>query len=304
MDHLYICTVRDYLLDLQSKIVKAFEKIEGSLFFKELWKSDKSGGHGLSYWIENGAVFERGCVLFSHVMGIELPKSAHFSKSFAPSETPWQALGISVVIHPKNPYAPTVHMNIRMFFMEKTEKNGKNLFWFGGGMDLTPFYIYEEDILHFHKCCYDALAFHGSNYYQDYKKWCDNYFFLKHRNETRGVGGIFFDGLYTPGFYKSFSIAKSVGNAFLSSYLPILERRKVIKYGAREREFQAYRRARYVEFNLILDRGILFGLKSGGRVESIFLSMPPNAMWSYNWKPELGSEEEKLYKYLKPMIWV
>ncbi len=304
MDNPCIFTVRNYLLSLQEKIVRRCEKIEGSSFYKEPWKSEKCKSEGLSYLIENGKLFERACILFSHIKRNNLPESAHFSMHPVSSKNPWQAIGVSVVFHPRNPHVPSVHMNVRMFLSETADINQENRFWFGGGMDLTPFYVYEEDIFHFHKACHGALSPYGPNYYQDYKQWCDNYFFLKHRNETRGVGGIFFDGLNSLGFDKSFALIRSVGDAFLNSYFPILERREAIPYGEHERTFQAHRRARYVEFNLIFDRGTLFGLQSEGRIESIFLSMPPIAKWSYNWKPKIGSKEEKLYKYLKPMVWI
>jgi coproporphyrinogen III oxidase len=214
-------------------------------------------------------------------------------------------MGVSMVLHPRNPYVPTTHMNVRMFVAAARPGHDEaDVFWFGGGIDLTPYYPFEEDARHFHTVCRDALAGHGADYYPRYKRWCDEYFFLKHRNETRGIGGIFFDDLNAPGFDASFALTRSVGDAFLDSYLPIVERRRHTPYGERERDFQAYRRGRYVEFNLVFDRGTLFGLQSGGRTESILLSMPPLAQWRYDWQPEAGTPEAELAAYLTPRDWV
>jgi coproporphyrinogen III oxidase len=214
-------------------------------------------------------------------------------------------MGVSLVIHPRNPYVPTVHLNVRFFIALATSAPGQSepIWWFGGGMDLTPYYPFEEDARHFHQVCKTSLAAFGDDTHARYKKWCDDYFFLKHRNEARGVGGIFFDDLSEPGFERSFALMQSVGNAFTEAYVPIVERRKHLPWGERERDFQAYRRGRYVEFNLVFDRGTLFGLQSGGRTESILCSMPPVVRWRYNWHPEPGSPESELYDFLKPRDW-
>ena len=303
MSAVNVPAVRDYLLSLQSRIVSALEEAEGAPFQSDQWYRAEGGG-GISRLIEGGALFERAGVLFSHVMGKTLPPSASAHRPELAGRA-WEAMGVSMVLHPRNPYIPTTHMNVRMFVAQALAGSDQaDAFWFGGGMDLTPYYPFEQDVRHFHQVNKDALAAHGEEYYPTYKKWCDEYFFLKHRNETRGVGGIFFDDLSAPGFDASFALIRSTGDAFLQAYMPIVERRRTLSYGERERDFQAYRRGRYVEFNLVFDRGTLFGLQSGGRTESILLSMPPLATWRYDWKPEPGTPEAALSDYLTARHWV
>ena len=295
-----IPAVRDYLLNLQAQIVNALEAFDGETFRRDEWQRPEGGG-GISRLIENGLFFERGGVNFSHVKGTTLPASATAHRPELAGRH-WEAMGVSLVLHPHNPYCPTVHMNVRFFVAEK--EGSEPVWWFGGGMDLTPYYGFIEDATHFHQTCREALAAFGDNVYADYKAWCDRYFFLKHRNEARGVGGVFFDDLNESGengFERCFALIKSVGNQFLPAYLPIIERRCRLSYGDRERDFQAYRRGRYVEFNLVWDRGTLFGLQSGGRTESILMSLPPNVVWRYDWHPETGSAEEKLYTEFLPV---
>ncbi len=283
-------SVKDYLLSLQASIVAAMEEVDGCRFITDSWERPEGGG-GTSRVIEEGNVFERGGVNFSHVMGKNLPPSAAASRPELAGRR-WEAMGVSLVLHPRNPYAPTVHMNVRFF---TTYAEGQDpVWWFGGGMDLTPYYGFEEDAKHFHQTCKDALTPFGADLHPRFKKWCDEYFYLKHRKEARGVGGIFFDDFNEQSFEQSFAMTKSVGDGFLKAYRPILERRKDLAYGETERDFQAYRRGRYVEFNLVFDRGTLFGLQSGGRTESILMSMPPIVKWRYDWKPEAGSAEAKL----------
>lgn len=295
--------VRSYLLGLQQSIVTALEHAGADLFERDEWTRAEGGG-GISRLIEGGSLFERAGVLFSHVKGTTLPPSATQHRPEVAGR-PWEAMGVSMVLHPRNPYIPTTHMNVRMFVAKAPEgSDQKDIFWFGGGMDLTPYYPFEEDAQHFHRVNRDALAPHSETAYDEYKKWCDEYFFLKHRNETRGVGGIFFDDLSAGGFEASFALLRSVGDAFLTAYMPILEKRRSLPFGERERDFQAYRRGRYVEFNLVFDRGTLFGLQSGGRTESILLSMPPMATWRYNWQPAPGTPEARLAEFLKPRQWV
>ena len=303
MSALPVHRVRDYLLDLQGRIVEALATAGGDTWRSDQWERPEGGG-GISRLIEGGNVFERGGVLFSHVLGKQLPPSASAHRPELAGR-PWEAMGVSLVLHPRNPYIPTVHMNVRMFVAQaRAGHDEADVCWFGGGLDLTPYYPFEEDARHFHQTCKEALDDHDAAYYPAYKRWCDEYFFLKHRHETRGVGGIFFDDLNAPGFEACFAVQQSVGNAFLDAYLPIVERRGKQPYGERERDFQAYRRGRYVEFNLVFDRGTLFGLQSGGRTESILLSMPPMAAWRYDWKPEPGSPEAELGQYLTPRDWV
>ncbi|HLU18408.1 MAG TPA: oxygen-dependent coproporphyrinogen oxidase [Pusillimonas sp.] len=293
----------DYFTDLQSRIVKALEEADGSSFRSDSWTRDEGGG-GLSRLLEGGELFERAGVLFSHVKGRALPPSASAHRPDLAGRH-WEAMGVSMVLHPRNPYVPTTHMNVRLFVARPPEdREGDDVFWFGGGLDLTPYYPFEEDVRHFHQVCRDAVAPFGDDKYPAFKKWCDQYFFLKHRNETRGVGGLFYDDLNQEGFDESFDLTRSVGDCFLPAYMPIVEKRRDIPYGERERDFQAYRRGRYVEFNLVLDRGTLFGLQSGGRTESILLSMPPHAAWRYDWHPEPGTPEAKLYDYLQPREWL
>ncbi len=256
----------------------------------------------MSCVIEEGNVLERGGVNFSHVFGKGLPPSATAARPELAGRS-FQAMGVSLVFHPRNPYAPTVHMNVRCFVAEKEGQDP--VWWFGGGMDLTPYYGFAEDAVHFHQTCRNALQPFGPDYHPKFKKWCDEYFYLKHRKEPRGVGGIFFDDLNTPDFETCFNLTESVGDHFLSAYVPILERRLDTPYGERERDFQAYRRGRYVEFNLVYDRGTLFGLQSGGRTESILMSLPPIVKWRYDWHPEKGSPEEALYTdFLTGRDWV
>ncbi|AIT24731.1 oxygen-dependent coproporphyrinogen oxidase [Bordetella holmesii] len=298
-----ISAVKHYLLDLQSRIVSALEAAGGEALRSDNWQRPEGGG-GLSRLIEGGRLLERGAVLFSHVTGSRLPPSASAHRPELAGRS-WEAMGVSMVLHPRNPYVPTTHMNVRMFVAKaRPDHDEQDVFWFGGGLDLTPYYAFEEDARHFHAACRDALAPHGPHYYPHYKRWCDEYFYLKHRQETRGVGGIFFDDLNDPGFEASFALTRSVGDSFLGAYLPIVERRQALAYGQRERDFQAYRRGRYVEFNLVFDRGTLFGLQSGGRTESILLSMPPQAQWRYDWQPEPGTPEAELAAFLTPRDWV
>jgi coproporphyrinogen III oxidase len=283
--------VKTYLLDLQERIVAALEDVDGKQFIIDRWQRPEGGG-GISRIIEEGNVFERGSVGFSHVTGSNLPPSAAANRPEI-AGCGWEAMGVSLVLHPRNPYAPTVHMNVRFF---STAAEGQEpVWWFGGGMDLTPYYGFEEDARHFHQACHGAIAPFRADLHPRFKKWCDDYFYLKHRNEPRGIGGIFFDDFNALGFERSFAMTRSVGDHFIDAYMPILTRRKDIEYGERERDFQAYRRGRYVEFNLVFDRGTLFGLQSGGRTESILMSMPPIVKWRYDWQPAAGSTEARLY---------
>ncbi|MBI3714015.1 MAG: oxygen-dependent coproporphyrinogen oxidase [Burkholderiales bacterium] len=294
-------SVKNYLLSLQASIVAAMEEVDGCQFISDSWERPEGGG-GISRVIEEGKVFERGGVNFSHVMGSNLPPSAAASRPELAGRQ-WEAMGVSLVLHPHNPYAPTVHMNVRFF---TTYAEGKEpIWWFGGGMDLTPYYGFKEDAQHFHQTCKDALTPFGNELHPRFKKWCDEYFYLKHRKEARGVGGIFFDDFNEGSFEHSFAMTKSVGDAFLKAYRSIVEQRKDLAFGERERDFQAYRRGRYVEFNLVFDRGTLFGLQSGGRTESILMSMPPIVKWRYNWQPEAGSPEARLAsEFLVHQEWV
>lgn len=298
-----IATTHDYFLDLQARIVHALEQADGSRFEADQWTRDEGGG-GLSRYLEGGPLLERAGVLFSHVQGKALPPSASAHRQELAGRS-WQAMGVSMVLHPRNPYIPTVHMNVRLFVARAPAGSGaEDVFWFGGGLDLTPYYPFEEDVRHFHQVCHDALEPFGGDKYPAYKKWCDEYFYLRHRNETRGVGGLFFDDLNEGGFEQSFALTRAVGDCFLPAYLPVVEKRRDTAYSEKERDFQAYRRGRYVEFNLVFDRGTLFGLQSGGRTESILLSMPPTATWKYNWHPEPGTREADLAAFLQPRPWV
>jgi coproporphyrinogen III oxidase len=283
--------VRDYLTDLQQWIVGKLETEDGKPFRRDGWERPEGGG-GLSCLIEEGDLFERGGVNFSHVRGNALPPSASASRPELAGRA-FEAMGVSLVMHPRNPYVPTVHMNVRFFVAEKD--GAEPIWWFGGGMDLTPYYGFEEDAVHFHRTCREALEPFGADLYPRLKKWCDGYFHLKHRNEPRGVGGIFFDDLSQPDFDTCFALMRSVGDHFVDAYVPIVEHRRTLAFGERERDFQAYRRGRYVEFNLVYDRGTLFGLQSGGRTESILMSLPPLVKWRYDWAPEPGSPEARLY---------
>lgn len=298
-----ISTAYDYFLDLQSRIVQALEEADGTSFQSEQWTREEGGG-GLSRYLEGGPLFERGGVLFSHVQGKTLPPSASAHRKELAGRS-WEAMGVSLVLHPRNPYVPTCHMNVRLFVAHAApDTQDDDVFWFGGGLDLTPYYAFEEDARHFHQVCHDALAPYGADKYPAYKQWCDEYFYLKHRGETRGIGGVFFDDLNEGGFDACFALTRSVGDCFLDAYMPIVERRRGKDYTDRQRDFQAYRRGRYVEFNLVFDRGTLFGLQSGGRTESILLSMPPSASWRYNWSPKEDTPEAALADFLKPRAWV
>ena len=303
--------VLNYLQDLQNRIVEALELVDGKRFLHDSWQRSEGGG-GTSCLLEDGNVFERAGVGFSHVMGNKLPPSASVAHPEAAGRS-WEAMGVSLVLHPRNPYVPTVHMNVRFFVakapaeMPSARLQGANdshagaaletqpIWWFGGGMDLTPYYGFEDDAVHFHRTCRDALTPFGADYYPRFKQACDRYFHLKHRKEPRGIGGIFFDDFNELGFERSFALQRNVGDAFLQAYLPIVQRRKDTPYGERERDFQAYRRGRYVEFNLVYDRGTLFGLQSNGRTESILMSMPPVVTWRYDWKPADNTPEARLY---------
>jgi coproporphyrinogen III oxidase len=284
--------VLEYFKSLQASIVSALEALDGKSFATDSWKRPEGGG-GVTRVLEGGTLFERGGVNLSHVQGRQLPPSATASRPQLAGK-PWEAMGVSLVLHPRNPYCPTVHLNVRFF-------SAGDVWWFGGGMDLTPYYGFEEDAQHFHATCRKAVG----NHYPRFKKWCDEYFHLKHRNEPRGIGGIFFDDFAEQDFDASFSLARAVGDHFITAYAPIIEKRKQLAFAERERAFQAYRRGRYVEFNLVYDRGTLFGLQSGGRTESILMSLPPLVSWRYDWQPEPGSPEARLYSdFLRPRDWV
>jgi coproporphyrinogen III oxidase len=297
--------VRDYLLGLQGRIVAALQAEDGKTFLSDGWQRPAGGklqGDGLSQLVEEGGLLERGGCNFSHVKGDSLPPSATQHRSEL-AGAPFEALGVSLVMHPRNPYVPTVHMNVRL--LAALPPGRAPVTWFGGGMDLTPYYGFDEDACHFHRVCADALAPFGDDKYPRFKAWCDEYFFLKHRNEPRGIGGVFFDDFTEFGFDQGFAMLRAVGDAFLGAYLPIVERRRALAYGERERDFQAYRRGRYVEFNLVWDRGTLFGLQSGGRTEAILMSMPPLASWRYQWAPQDGTPEATLYTdFLRPRDWI
>ncbi|MFT5088436.1 MAG: coproporphyrinogen III oxidase [Candidatus Latescibacterota bacterium] len=301
MDKVDGAAVKQYLLELQDTICAALETEDGAVSFSEdAWQRPQGGG-GRSRVLEGGAFIEKAGVNFSHVKGDTLPPSASARRPELAGRG-FEAMGMSLIVHPLNPYAPTSHANVRFFIANKEGEDP--VWWFGGGFDLTPFYGFEEDAVHWHRTAKAACDPFGADTYAKYKKWCDEYFYLKHRDEPRGVGGLFFDDVNEDGFDASFSFIRSVGDHFLKAYRPILAKRKATPYGEREREFQLYRRGRYVEFNLVYDRGTLFGLQSGGRTESILVSMPPLVRWQYDWQPEPGSEEEKLYEvFLKPREW-
>jgi coproporphyrinogen III oxidase len=299
--------LKQYFTGLQDRIVAELERFDGQNFRSDSWVRPEGGG-GTSRLIEEGDFFERGGVNFSHVTGTKLPPSATAHRPELAGRS-WEAMGVSLVLHPRNPYCPTSHANVRCFIAEK--EGEAPVWWFGGGMDLTPYYGFEEDARHFHRTCRDALAPFGTDVHAKYKQWCDEYFFLKHRNEPRGIGGVFFDDLNEGGsggadpFQRCFNLTQAVGDHFTQAYLPICERRRDLPYGEHERDFQAYRRGRYVEFNLVWDRGTLFGLQSGGRTESILMSLPPIVKWRYDWHPAAGSAEEKLYTdFLRPRDWL
>lgn len=297
--------VRDYLTDLQERITSTVAMIDGGRFVVDKWKKapgESLQGQGITQILEGGAVFERAGCGFSHVKGPRLPPSATQHRPEL-SGAPFEAMGVSLVFHPRNPYVPTVHMNVRMIAAKP--QGGAPVYWFGGGMDLTPYYGFEEDAVHFHRSCKTALDPFGVDKYPRFKAWCDEYFYLKHRDEQRGIGGVFYDDFSELGFAGSFAMTASVGDAFLDAYLPIVDRRKNMPYGERERNFQLYRRGRYVEFNLVWDRGTHFGLQSGGRSESILLSMPPLVSWAYNRKSKKGTPEDRLYKeFLVRKDWI
>jgi coproporphyrinogen III oxidase len=288
-------SVRSYLMGLQTRITSAIAEIDGGVFLVDPWQKpsgEQLQGNGVTQILEGGAVFERAGCGFSHVTGPRLPPSATQHRPEL-AGAPFEAMGVSLVFHPRNPYVPTVHMNVRMISAQPAQ--GEAVRWFGGGMDLTPYYGFEEDAVHFHSTCRDALTPFGEDKYPRFKTWCDEYFYLKHRDEQRGVGGVFFDDFSELGADRSFQMMQSVGDALLNAYLPIVQRRHGMAYTQRERDFQLYRRGRYVEFNLVFDRGTHFGLQSGGRSESILLSMPPLVTWSYQHQPEAGSPEARLY---------
>ena len=291
-----------YLKSLQDAICAELEQADGKTRFTEdSWQRDGGGG-GRTRVMANGAVVEKGGVNFSHVYGDKLPPSATAVRPELAGRS-FQAAGVSLVIHPGNPYVPTSHANVRVFIAEK--KGEAPVWWFGGGYDLTPYYPFEEDCIHWHRTAKAACDPFGAAIYPRFKNWCDEYFYLKHRNETRGVGGLFFDDFNELGFDKSFALLRSIGDSYTKAYLPIVQKRKALPFGESEKEFQRYRRGRYVEFNLVYDRGTLFGLQSGGRTESILMSLPPEVKWAYDWKPAPGTVEEKLYTdFLKPRNWI
>jgi coproporphyrinogen III oxidase len=302
MDTPNVAAVSDYLLDLQNRICQALENLDAERPFIEAnWKREEGGG-GRSRVLEDGAVFEKAGINFSHVHGRQLPASATAHRPELAGRN-FQALGVSLVIHPRNPYIPTSHANVRFFIAEN--EGTEPVWWFGGGFDLTPYYGFEEDAVHWHKTARQACEPFGEHIYPRFKKWCDEYFYLKHRDEPRGIGGLFFDDFNEPGFEDSFAFMRSIGDHFVPAYVPIVEKRKNHSYGERERDFQMYRRGRYVEFNLVYDRGTLFGLQTGGRTESILMSLPPIVKWRYDWHPQAGTAESELYEvYLKPRDWL
>jgi coproporphyrinogen III oxidase len=294
--------VKQYLLKLQDNICQTLELVDGKgSFVEDNWQRELGGG-GRTRVLTDGKLIEQGGVNFSHVFGGQLPASATAARPELAGRS-FQAVGVSLVIHPHNPFVPTTHANVRFFIAEKSGE--KPVWWFGGGFDLTPFYPFQEDVVHWHTVANKLCQPFGSDVYPEYKKWCDEYFYLKHRDETRGVGGLFFDDLNKLGFEKSFKFMQAVGNGFLDAYVPIVEKRKNITFGQKERDFQLYRRGRYVEFNLVYDRGTLFGLQTGGRTESILMSMPPLVRWEYSYEPEPDSKEADLYaNYLHPREWL
>ncbi len=301
-----IQALRDYFLGLQDRITEAISAIDGDAFAEDAWEKSADSplqGNGRSRILEEGRVFERAGVGFSHVRGTTLPPSATQNRPELAGRG-FEALGVSLVFHPRNPFVPTVHMNVRAFVAKGVRSGDSDIWWFGGGMDLTPYYPFDEDAVHFHQTCKDALTPFGPQYYPKFKKWCDEYFFLKHRDEARGIGGVFFDDFAELGFDQSFAMMQSVGDAFLKAYTPIAIARKDLPYTESQRDFQAYRRGRYVEFNLVYDRGTHFGLQSGGRAESILMSMPPLVKWRYDWQPEKNSPEAALYRVLTPRDWL
>ncbi|MGI1670724.1 MAG: oxygen-dependent coproporphyrinogen oxidase [Neptuniibacter sp.] len=297
-----INAVKEYLLSLQDNICNQLEAVDGSGKFEEDSWDREAGGGGRTRVLANGAIVEKGGVNFSHVFGDKLPASATAHRPELAGRT-FQAMGVSLVIHPNNPYIPTSHANVRFFIAEK--EGSEPVWWFGGGFDLTPYYGNDEDCKYWHQTAKNACDPFGEDIYPRFKEWCDDYFYLKHRDEPRGIGGLFFDDLNEYGFEKSFALMRSIGDAYIEAYRPIVERNKDKPFGERQKDFQLHRRGRYVEFNLVFDRGTLFGLQSGGRTESILMSLPPEVRWGYDWKPEPGTEEAVLYeRYLKPRNWL
>lgn len=293
--------VRTYLLDLQERICAELTAIDGTPFHEDSWERPEGGG-GRSRVLAGGPVFEQAGVNFSRIHGDRLPATASDRRPELAGRA-FQALGVSLVVHPRNPYVPTSHANIRFFLAEA--EGADPLWWFGGGFDLTPYYPFDEDCRHWHRIARDAVAPFGDDLYRRFKQWCDRYFHLPHRGETRGIGGLFFDDHDEGGFTTCFDLMRSVGDAYLEAYLPIVRARQATPYGERERQFQLYRRGRYVEFNLLFDRGTRFGIQSGGRTESILMSLPPLARWEYGWQPEPGSPEAALTRdYLRPRDWL
>jgi len=296
-----VAAVESFLHSLQDRICAALEQSDGGArFVEDAWTRSEGGG-GRTRVLKDGAVFEQGGVNFSLVGGERLPAAASAHRPELAGRA-WTALGVSLVLHPRNPYVPTTHLNVRYF--EARKENAEPVWWFGGGFDLTPYYAFDDDVLHWHTVARDLCAPFGGDTYAKYKKWCDEYFFLKHRGETRGVGGLFFDDLNAWEFDRCFAFMRAVGEGFLEAYPPIVTRRKSILFGEREREFQLYRRGRYVEFNLVYDRGTLFGLQSGGRTESILMSLPPRVRFEYAYAPPQGSDEARLTEYLRPRDWL
>lgn len=298
-------TLRNYFLGLQDRITDAMGELDGKAFITDAWTKPadaKLKGDGRSRILEDGNILERGGVGFSHVRGDAMPPSATAHRPELAGRA-FEAMGVSLVFHPRNPHIPTVHLNVRCFIAQAEGK--EPVWWFGGGMDLTPYYGDEKDCQHFHQTCKNALDPYNPELHPRFKKWCDEYFYLKHRDEPRGIGGIFYDDFSELGFEKSFEMTRSVGDAFLDAYLPIVKKHQHDPYTENQREFQAFRRGRYVEFNLVFDRGTLFGLQSGGRTESILMSMPPVVRWGYDWKPATNSPEARLYTdFLKPRDWI
>ena len=295
--------VKKYLINLQNDICEEFGGLDSkSSFDKDVWERDDGRGGGITRVISNGSLFEKGGVNFSIISGDRMPKSATESRPELEGRK-FKAVGISLVLHPDNPFIPTTHANLR-FFIAENEKE-EPLWWFGGGFDLTPYYGFEEDVIHWHQIANNACKPFGDKIYDRYKKWCDDYFYLSHRNEQRGIGGLFFDDLNEGGFESCFEFMQSIGNHFSKAYMPIIKKRQSIPFTKKHKEFQLFRRGRYVEFNLIQDRGTLFGLQSGGRTESILMSLPPKVQWHYKFKVEAGSDEERLTSYfLKPRDWI
>jgi coproporphyrinogen III oxidase len=297
-----VAEARDGFAALQDSIVAALGAVDGKPFLRDAWTRPEGGG-GVSRVIEDGNVFERGGINYSDVRGADLPPAATAARPHLAGSA-WQATGVSLVLHPRNPYVPTVHMNVRMFVAEPRD-HGAPVIWFGGGMDLTPYYGFAEDAVHFHRTCRDAVQQFGADLYPSMKHACDEYFFLRHRREPRGIGGLFFDDLADDGSGRALALTQSVGAAFVAAYLPIVERRRGNAYGDRERDFQLYRRGRYVEFNLVQDRGTLFGLQSNGRTEAILMSLPPKVTWRYDWHPQPGSPEARLHtEFLVARDWL